>query len=386
MSVYRHKKSPYWQFDFQIKGYRFSGSTDVPRTHPKRDATAFEDAEKAKARILIDRIAASGDQPLTIQRACERWWNEHGQHLGDAAIKTRLDWLVAQIGPKTLLHAITDDTVSKLVEARRTHLRTAGRVQDADGKVTQLYRPITANTVNKTTIVLLRRVLRRARDNWNVVILKEPVWKKHALKETKFRIRELMPSEETTLDEIEDADFADLRRLAIITGLRRGNVLLKKTQVNFENATIAIISKGGVPRILPLTREAYAILWRRQNHHPEVFFTFVAQRTRKCPKTGVDFVKGERYPITYYGMGSNKRKWLKAGVDARIHDLRHTTGMRTLRTTGNLKVVQKILGHSDIAITAKFYTDATVDDMRAAMESTNAASPAPIERKKEGEA
>ena len=34
----------------------------------------------------------------------------------------------------------------------------------------------------------------------------------------------------------------------------------------------------------------------------------------------------------------------------------------------------KVLGHSDIAITAKFYTDAPVDDMRAAMETTAAAS------------
>ncbi|WP_439375346.1 tyrosine-type recombinase/integrase [Bradyrhizobium sp. DASA03120] len=73
-------------------------------------------------------------------------------------------------------------------------------------------------------------------------------------------------------------------------------------------------------------------------------------------------VKGQRYPITYAGYGSNKRNWSKAGVEARIHDLRHTTGMRTMRKTGNLKMVQKILGHTDIAITARFYTDATVDD------------------------
>ena len=106
----------------------------------------------------------------------------------------------------------------------------------------------------------------------------------------------------------------------------------------------------------------------------------------KHPKTGEERIRGKRYPITYYGLGSNKRKWKKAGVDARIHDLRHTTGMRTLRKTQNLRVVQKILGHSDIAITAKFYTDATVEDMRAAMEATapreiEASEPKAIEKK-----
>jgi hypothetical protein len=57
-------------------------------------------------------------------------------------------------------------------------------------------------------------------------------------------------------------------------------------------------------------------------------------------------------------------------VKARIHDLRHTTGMRTLRRTGNLKLVQKPPGHSDIKTTATFYTDAMVEDLRAAMEAT----------------
>jgi len=45
--------------------------------------------------------------------------------------------------------------------------------------------------------------------------------------------------------------------------------------------------------------------------------------------------------------------------------------MRTLRGTGNLKAVQKLLGHTDIAITAKFYTDANVEDLRAAMEASH---------------
>ena len=136
-----------------------------------------------------------------------------------------------------------------------------------------------------------------------------------------------------------------------------------------------VVTKGGVPRILPLSQEAYQILWRRQNHHETHFFTFVAQRTRPCPKTGKKFIKGERYPITYYGIGSNKRKWINVGVDARIHDLRHTTGSRTLRKTVNLKVVQTLLGHSTIAITAEFYANVTVEDVRSAMEATAASEP-----------
>ena len=95
-------------------------------------------------------------------------------------------------------------------------------------------------------------------------------------------------------------------------------------------------------------------------------------------------IKGQRYPITYYGMGSNKRKWKKAGVIARIHDLRHTAGMRTLRRTKNLRVVQELLGHTEIKTTATFYTAALVDDLRDAMEETTPReikAPNPMDKK-----
>jgi integrase len=46
--------------------------------------------------------------------------------------------------------------------------------------------------------------------------------------------------------------------------------------------------------------------------------------------------------------------------------------MRTLRSTGNLKTTQRLLGHSDISTTSKFYVDALVEDVRAAMEQTAA--------------
>jgi len=363
MSLYRHKRSRFWQFDFEICGQRFFGSTELT---DKRDATTFEKKQKTEARRLVESIPRTDSTPLSIDRAAARWWDEHGRNLNDPDLKARLDWLVAAIGPRTPLHAITNDTVSKLVQARKRDVRRAGR--DEHGK--QLYRQITARTVNKTTVSLLRRVLRRAKENWNAALPIEPVWKKHLLKETRRAVRELTPAEDLTLDAVECAEFANLRRFAEITGLRRRNLLLTWSQVDFDAGVIRIISKGGVPRTLPLSRDAYAILWVQRGHHAEWVFTFIAQRSRKCPKTGRRFFKGIRYPITYYGIGSNHRKWAKAGVDARIHDLRHTTGMRTLRATGNLRVVQKILGHTDIAITAKFYTDATVDDMRSAMETT----------------
>lgn len=319
---------------------------------------------------------------MTIADATARWWSEHGKHLRDDSIEPNLNWLADNIGRDTFLHDITDDDVARLVELRRQDVRRAG----VDDKGRQLYRPITNTTVNNSVPSLLRRVMRRAKENWNVSLSHEPIWKKHFLKQTRRHIREISPAEESTLDQADDPDFRDLRRFAIITGLRRREVLLTWPQVDFDNAIIRVFGKGGVPRIVPLSKEAYAILWSRRGQHAEFVFTFIAQRSRRCPHHKTLQKKGQRYPITYWGFGSRKSAtWSKAGVNARLHDLRHTSAMRTLRATGNLKLVQKQLGHSDIATTARFYTDALVDDIRAAMELTAKASdpqlPAPAQNK-----
>jgi integrase len=384
MSVYRDKRSPYFQFDFQIDGYRFSGST---KCRNERDAQTFEDARKVEAQELVDQLNAAGSGPLQLKAACDRWWIEHGSTLSDVSIKRALDRLVEIMGPKKFLHAITDADVTLMIQKRRADTRRDCTVIDDDGKRTILYRPITLSTVNRT-IDLLRRVMRRARDNWNVAIIREPKWRKHRFREKRGHVRELTATEEMTLDAAEDADYAELRRFAIITGLRKRNLILLWPQIDFELGVIRVITKGGEPRVVPMTREVYQMLWRRRGDHPEYVFTFRAKRTRQCPKTKRQYVKGQRYPMTYAGVTSNKtRKWAKAGIKARIHDLRHTTGMRTLRRTRNLRVVQELLGHTDIKTTADFYTAAMVDDLRAAMEEATAPAAAPLfEQPSEGQA
>ena len=80
--------------------------------------------------------------------------------------------------------------------------------------------------------------------------------------------------------------------------------------------------------------------------------------------------KGARYPFTHDGW---RRAWDEArraaGLPAlRFHDLRHTAATRALYVHRNLKTVQRMLGHADIATTQR-YTASDVADVRAAMEA-----------------
>lgn len=51
----------------------------------------------------------------------------------------------------------------------------------------------------------------------------------------------------------------------------------------------------------------------------------------------------------------------------KMHKARHTAGQRVLDSTGNLKAVQKLLGHSSIQTTGDVYADWDIDQLAATM-------------------
>jgi integrase len=51
----------------------------------------------------------------------------------------------------------------------------------------------------------------------------------------------------------------------------------------------------------------------------------------------------------------------------RMHKARHTAGQRVLDATGNLKAVQKLLGHSSIQTTGDIYADWDIDQLAHTM-------------------
>jgi site-specific recombinase XerC len=50
-----------------------------------------------------------------------------------------------------------------------------------------------------------------------------------------------------------------------------------------------------------------------------------------------------------------------------MHKARHTAGQHVLDVTGNLKAVQKLLGHSSIQTTGDVYADWDIDQLTATM-------------------
>ena len=160
--------------------------------------------------------------------------------------------------------------------------------------------------------------------------------------------------------------YDDAVRFAFLTGCRRMEILgLEWPQVDFFSKRFTVTGKGNKIRTIPMSQAVFDLLWSIRNHHEVKVFTYEAKPTLK----GQKLVRGQRYPLTEAGLKTAIRRAVpKAGVsNFRFHDTRHTAATRVLRVS-NLRVVQNLLGHKDIATTTK-YAHAVDDDIRSALDA-----------------
>lgn len=347
MPVYRKHGKPEYTYDFKLRGSRFSGPTG---TSNKRQAERILEQKRQEAQSYFKTAARfTAEGPMTLEIAASRYWLEVGQHLANADDYYRaLGWLLDHFGKQVTLDRISDSMIAAMVSRRRS-----------DG--------VSNATVNRTTTVPLRGIMIRAKKTWKVPVF-DVEWRRHLLKEPRERVREASQDEERRLLDAMRGDYAPAVRFALLTGCRRMEIVdLNWSRVDFLGRTITIKGKGDKTRILPMTEVVRELLWSLRGSHPTAVFTYVARRTSKHLK----LVRGTRYPITMEGFKTAWRRYRdKSGVkNFRFHDMRHTAATRTLRT-GNMKIVQRMLGHEDIATTAK-YAHAMIEDMRVAMEAAN---------------
>jgi integrase len=341
MSIYRPKKSPFWHYDFQIRGVRFFGSTGAKERNAARKIEAAKRTEAAVASSIKRRPA------MTLNAAAGRYYEEVSR--GQSSVATtdyQLANLIKGLGRDSLLSAITDNEISTYVAQRRAQVAPA--------------------SVNRET-ELLRRVFNRAATVWKVDVGEVPTWKELLLEEPDGRNPSLPSEKEAELLAHLPDDLRRLVRFAILTGMRLMNVArLTWSQIDFEAREIDIRLKskkpGGRQHIVPISAGVAGLLYGQQGKHPIYVFTYTCRRSRGGRR------KGERYPFSASGWRKDwKRALVAAGIDDfRFHDLRHVAGSRTARA-GGLPVTKDLLGHKDIASTMR-YVHATRGDVREAME------------------
>jgi integrase len=353
MSVYKSKKSPYWQYDFQTGGHRFHGSTECTS---RRDAEKCEAVEREKAKALVKATRRSRSS-LLIDDVAGRLWNDSAQHDADPdATDTNLARLIEYFGKAMPLTDIGHNEGKQLVAWRRGH-----RIKDREDAAL-----ISNATVNRSTIKVLQRLFTFAKSE-GAVFDNEPKWKDLLLPEPVERVRELQDDEAAAFDEAMRDDYGPFFDFVRTSGLRQKEcVTLRWSEVNFGTGQIVRLGKGGRRVVFPITKAIREILFPLQGQHSDFVFTYVAVYGNKR----LGRVRGQRYALTLTGA---KTAWQRmrtmAGVkDFRFHDFRHDFGTKLLRETGNLKLVQKALNHRDIKSTLR-YAHVLDEDVAAAVEA-----------------
>lgn len=357
MTVYKHKRSPHFTYDFRFKGQRYEGSTGVTS---KREAERIEAGIRTQAaRDYAMGGAPKAAEPITLDDACGVYLAERLTGKPDFNnAKGKIKLFLAAFGKGTMLHEIGQDDISAYCARRRA--------------------TVSDSTVNRDLGTLSRIWKHAAKTHKRNV--GDPIdWGELRYAEPEERTREAMPSEEVAILDAIRADLRDFIQFAMIRGIRRTGVrrLLWK-QLDLSTGMFTYTLKGSAKKkakqvTKKLTPTEVAIIARQPRVGPFVF-TYVCERTRagKLRADGTrepPRIKGERYPLSDTVIQKAMEAARKdAGItDLRFHDLtRHTAATRLVRTTKNLKLAQLMLDHADIKTTAR-YVHATEDDLYDAM-------------------
>jgi integrase/recombinase XerC len=163
-------------------------------------------------------------------------------------------------------------------------------------------------------------------------------------------------------------------RLLLDYGLRKGALqAVQFKHFDHQRRRLTIFTKGQRVREVPIPHPAF---WLDLERHildveAEPGHYLMPRVKGNGAATTLDPTK----PMGVHGMHSWwYRQLAAAGVvpagtssGERMHKARHTAGQRVLDATGNLKAVQKLLGHSSIQTTGDVYADWDLDQLAATM-------------------
>lgn len=338
-------------------------------------------AERAAAeRFVIKKIAelqeehtilSGGSINATLNFAFARYYSEKAIYqTRPSQTLTRLNNLNSWLGV-SYLHEISEPVISHFVAMHRKDFAPA--------------------TINRY-LALLSVVLNTARAEWHYNV--------PYVKISKFKLKE--PAENvkyikdwaTVQRIIDNAQewFKPIIYMAIYTGQRLGNILnLKWEQVDLLNRRINIHVKdsttyGGKNHSVPIIDELYPILsaieptseyvFTHNGKHinnissvwQHIFYKWVIVNPKDLQPNDVI----ERYYYTKKDGTITEHIYKRVLKSATLpyinfHALRHTAGTWLAQAGVNAKIIQSILGHSNISTTNK-YMHASDDDQKKALD------------------
>lgn len=230
---------------------------------------------------------------------------------------------------------------------------TAGRISDfmrhrkrLDMSVASICRGLAAIRMFCRYLVL-QRVLT---DDVSAVVDSPKKWNRLPSVLNDTGARTLMDSPEAELDRFDLRDRAMLGML-YATGMRASEIAyISITDVNFNLGVVRVLGKGSKERIVPIAAEALDLIKTYLDQCRGALSGDGTQKKLFLSKSGQPLNREDVFRIV--------RKYaVRSGVRGNVtpHTLRHSFATELLTHGADLRSVQEMLGHSDIA-TTQIYT------------------------------
>ena len=151
-----------------------------------------------------------------------------------------------------------------------------------------------------------------------------------------------------------------LIEVAYASGTRVSELIgLKMNDIWFDDALIRVMGKGSKERLIPIGRRALGAV--------AVYMREVRPSLDKGKTQGMFLLNARGTPLSRVGAwGIIKKCAARSGVKKRIspHTLRHTFATHLLEGGADLRAVQEMLGHADLA-TTQIYTHVDREYLRS---------------------
>jgi integrase/recombinase XerC len=164
------------------------------------------------------------------------------------------------------------------------------------------------------------------------------------------------------LDRLPEDTFLHLRNKAIFeflyaTGLRISELTgLKLVDINFDEELVRVMGKGKKERIVPFHDHAKKILLKylaeaQKQFKTSIEYIFLNARGKKISDRSVEIILQNTY-----------RELMRSNKHVYPHLFRHSFATHLLQRGANLRIIQELLGHTNLSTTEK-YTSLNYEDL-----------------------